>query len=67
MTRLLSLNELARKVDCPYARLLKMVRSGEILPDGVSGRFLFFDERRLDQILTLLKARRLAKLRSPVT
>jgi hypothetical protein len=58
MTRFLSLNELSRQADAPYALLLKLVRAGELLPDGISGRFLLFDFNRVPEIQKLVLRKR---------
>jgi hypothetical protein len=58
MTRYLSLNELSRQVDANYAFLHKLVRNGELLPDGFSGRFFLFQESRVDEIKKLVLQKR---------
>lgn len=57
MTRLLSLNELSRKADVPYPNVLTSVRTGELRPDAVSGRFLLFNENRLPELIVFLSRR----------
>jgi hypothetical protein len=58
MTRFLSLNELSRRVDAPYALLSKLVLSGELIPDGMSGRFMLFELSRVDEIQKLVLQKR---------
>jgi hypothetical protein len=66
MTRQFTLNELARKADLPYRRLLRKVESGELVPDSVTGRFFLFDEKRLPELLRYLNLPRETQLGSPV-
>jgi hypothetical protein len=58
MMKLLSTLELSRKADTPYQTLIRAIRAGEVIPDAVSGRFYFFEERRLPEILASLNLRR---------
>jgi hypothetical protein len=57
-TRFLSLNEASRRVDAPYALLQKLVETGELKPDGISGRSLLFDVSRVDEIQKLVRQKR---------
>jgi hypothetical protein len=49
--------------------LIRLVKAGEIIPDAVSGRFYLFDERRLSEIVALIKLRRGAHVETtaPIT
>lgn len=58
MTRLLSTCELSRKLDLPYQTLVRAVRAGDLVPDAISGRFLFWSEDRLPEILSAMRLRR---------
>jgi hypothetical protein len=58
MTRLLTLNEISRKLDVPYQTLLAMTRRGELLPNSISGRYFLFDSSRLTEIAQFVDGRR---------
>jgi hypothetical protein len=54
MTRLLTLNEISRALDCPYQALLEMTKRGELLPNSICGHSFLFDSSRLEEITRLI-------------
>jgi hypothetical protein len=58
MTEMLSLNQLSRKLDVPYQSILALVRTGQLIPDSISGRYFLFAATRLYEIEKFLNARR---------
>jgi hypothetical protein len=61
MTEVLSLNQLAKKIGAPYTSLLALVRSGELRPDSISGRYFLFKASRLGEIQLFLASRRVVR------
>jgi len=58
--RLLNLAEVSREIDVPYARLHRMLRFGEIIPDAVSSQFALFEERNLPGLVASLRKRKIS-------
>lgn len=54
MTEMYSLNQLSRKLDFPYQSLLARIRTGELIPDAITGRYFLFDAGRLPAIIDFL-------------
>jgi hypothetical protein len=58
VTRLYTLNEIARETREPYSSLHSLVRNGELKPDSITSRFFLFDSSRLGEIDKFLSSRR---------
>lgn len=62
MTRLLTINEISRKLDVPYQWLEGMVERGQLLPNAICGHSFLFDSNRLNEIAARIRPGRVEKV-----
>ena len=55
ISRLLTLNEISRKLDVPSQWLEAMTRRGELLPNSICGHSFLFHSNRLTEIAALIE------------
>ena len=64
MTRLLTLNEISRRLDVPYQWLEAMVRNRQLLPNAICGHSFLFDAERLNEIARRIRLGRAERRRN---